>query len=64
MLAFVLPAYFHLKRPGRENEAEKERQASDKLDKRLIVFGILGGAVSFSVTLMEFVQTSAEVLEG
>lgn len=55
LLGYILPAYFHLHRPGRETE-DIDHKRSDQTDKGLIIFGIIGGCVSFAITFLEFIQ--------
>eukprot|EP00929_Paragymnodinium_shiwhaense_P068655 TRINITY_DN34570_c0_g1_i1.p1 TRINITY_DN34570_c0_g1~~TRINITY_DN34570_c0_g1_i1.p1 ORF type:complete len:482 (-),score=111.61 TRINITY_DN34570_c0_g1_i1:45-1490(-) len=55
LLAFVLPALFHLNRLDR-TEATR---LGDAKDIAIIVFGVVGGAVSFTVTLKELIAATS-----
>ncbi|KAF4652059.1 hypothetical protein FOL46_009931 [Perkinsus olseni] len=60
LLAFILPALFHLNRPGKRMEDDKERIRADRLDKIIIAFGVVAGLVSFSFTLKGFFTEEQE----
>jgi len=54
LLAFVLPALFHLKRPDKSDAYPGE----DAKDMALIAFGAIGGSVSFVLTLRDLIATA------
>jgi len=56
LLAFVLPAFFHLKRPDRTEASRLE----DAKDVALIAFGVVGGGISFIVTLGDLLAAGSE----
>ncbi|KAF4701603.1 hypothetical protein FOZ63_012985 [Perkinsus olseni] len=60
LLAFILPALFHLNRPGKRMEDDKKRIRADRLDKVIIAFGVVAGLVSFSFTLKGFFTEEQE----
>jgi len=60
LLAFVLPAFFHLLRPDRAGACLRE----DAKDVALIAFGVIGGSTSFIVTLKSLFTTEAEAAPG
>ncbi|KAF4731050.1 hypothetical protein FOZ62_008822 [Perkinsus olseni] len=60
LLAFILPALFHLNRPGKRMEDDKKRIRADRLDKIIIAFGVVAGLVSFSFTLKGFFTEEQE----
>lgn len=56
LLAFVLPALFHLMRPDRTQAT----RLGDAKDVGIMAFGIIGGAVSFIITLRDLLSVSEE----
>jgi len=55
LLSFILPSLFHYLRPGKPTG--NGLTLSDKFDIFMIIFGIFGGAISFSITMNEFLST-------
>jgi len=55
LLAFVLPALFHLRRIDRSDAS----RLGDAKDMGLIAFGVVGGGVSFVMTMKELVTAIA-----
>ena len=56
LLAFVLPALFHLQRPDRTDATS----FGDAADIWLIIFGVVGGSVSFAVTFSDLLAAGDE----
>eukprot|EP00913_Durusdinium_trenchii_P009412 g8846.t1 len=56
MLAFVLPALLHFRRKDRSDAS----RGGDVKDLCIIAFGVIGGLVSFSVTLKDLIQAMGE----
>lgn len=55
LLAFVLPALFHLLRPDKA-----QSRLVDAKDVGLIMFGVIGGLVSFTITLRDLLGAAEE----
>eukprot|EP00397_Hematodinium_sp_SG-2012_P027162 GEMP01028521.1.p1 GENE.GEMP01028521.1~~GEMP01028521.1.p1 ORF type:complete len:563 (+),score=80.20 GEMP01028521.1:87-1775(+) len=55
LLSYILPAIFHYYRPGKSKD-DINSVRSDRIDKGLFIFGVVGGLISFCVTLSEFLQ--------
>jgi len=60
LLAFVLPALFHMKRPDRSDATT----LGDVKDAGLMAFGLIGGGVSFCITLKALMSSPSEEAGG
>lgn len=54
LLSYILPSLFHFCRPGKPSSEGFTR--SDAFDIGMIIFGLVGGAVSFMITMNEFLS--------
>jgi proton-coupled amino acid transporter len=58
LLAFIMPALFHLRRPDRSNATKQ----GDGLDWFVIVFGCVGGVLSFVLTMKDLISEFSKEL--